>query len=713
MKKFLLLLVFGLLSAASAKAACSPATVDLVVRDPSGKFLPGAKFYVYQQVADVNGNPKPGKQVGAGTTDKYTGRGTAKVTVSTTTPENYAVMVANPSLKNADFWYFNELSLECGRQVEGEITLSGFRVRAQDFAGVNALSDIKIKIYGQAISADQNEVKGDSLGSADTGSEAVAQFYTPSPERSLVESPKNYLLEIKNSKGQNYYRYDLQATDQEILSVLFSFSELAVTVRDAEMSNPLPGVKLELAEQLSGGRGGKTLANLTTDNNGAALIQYPAGTYVLRYKGSNGLLEEYPGVVIEEQKRATANILLKGFSQYKCSIKSNLRLNLTDVNGEVLGDLSFNLYEQKISKDGYPQTDVKVVSGAVDAGGFAKTSFSPSPAKRYALEVCDKNAKLSCHFIYDLNFACQDQAVISRRLPLVKIILRTMDKKLATGSKLSVYQATVNVDGQTVVDKSKLVGNYTLPVSGVLKLKLAAKDNRGQAIKYVIIVAGLNKQELIYNFTPTEDSDNKIELINYGDHLSALKPPTPSTSTVGAAKGLKGRILLQVESKGEAWYVSPKDGKRYSLGRPADAFGLMRRMSVGIKNDDLKKIPVALNLISGTDGDNDGLPDDLEKALGTDPDKRDSDGDTFSDFEELNGGFNPAGGGQLSLNKDFAREQYGKILLAVEARGEAWYVSPKDGKRYFLGRPADAFNVMRGLGLGITNQNLNSLTAGE
>lgn len=35
---------------------------------------------------------------------------------------------------------------------------------------------------------------------------------------------------------------------------------------------------------------------------------------------------------------------------------------------------------------------------------------------------------------------------------------------------------------------------------------------------------------------------------------------------------LKGKILLQVESAGEAWYVNPDNEKRYYLGRPSDAF---------------------------------------------------------------------------------------------------------------------------------------------
>lgn len=125
------------------------------------------------------------------------------------------------------------------------------------------------------------------------------------------------------------------------------------------------------------------------------------------------------------------------------------------------------------------------------------------------------------------------------------------------------------------------------------------------------------------------------------------------------ADRMKGKILLQTESKGEAWYIHPKELKRYYLGRPTDAFSVMRSKGYGITNVNLAKIP------SNTDS--------LE--------------------------------GDLNLRQKMS----GKILLQVESNGEAWYVNPKNLKRYFLGRPADAFKVMQNLGSGITNDNLSKI----
>ena len=64
----------------------------------------------------------------------------------------------------------------------------------------------------------------------------------------------------------------------------------------------------------------------------------------------------------------------------------------------------------------------------------------------------------------------------------------------------------------------------------------------------------------------------------------------PTTLNLTLAKRLAGRILLQVQSKGEAWYVNPVTLKRHYLGRPADAFKIMREQGLGITNKDLTSI---------------------------------------------------------------------------------------------------------------------------
>ena len=129
----------------------------------------------------------------------------------------------------------------------------------------------------------------------------------------------------------------------------------------------------------------------------------------------------------------------------------------------------------------------------------------------------------------------------------------------------------------------------------------------------------------------------------------------PVRASLNLDQKLSGRILLQVEAHGQAWYVNPTNQKRYSLGRPNEAFLIMKQLGIGITNSDLNKIPVDIN---------------------------------------------------------FTKKHLGKIFLQVEERGQAWYVNPVNQKKYSLGNPNNALAIMRDLGLGITNADLEKITIG-
>lgn len=122
-----------------------------------------------------------------------------------------------------------------------------------------------------------------------------------------------------------------------------------------------------------------------------------------------------------------------------------------------------------------------------------------------------------------------------------------------------------------------------------------------------------------------------------------------------AAARLAGRILLQVEENGEGWYVFPDDRKKYYLGRPQEALGVIRALGLGISAAEL-----------------DGY-----------------------------------------LRAKFPARLAGKILLDVDRAGEAYYINPADLKGYGLGRPADVLSIMKRFGSGITNAELRKIAVGE
>ena len=209
------------------------------------------------------------------------------------------------------------------------------------------------------------------------------------------------------------------------------------------------------------------------------------------------------------------------------------------------------------------------------------------------------------------------------------------------------------------------------------------------------------------------------------DYLGAFLPTTALSISYAAEAGyeeakakvvgsalsdrLEGMIVIKVEDAGKAYYINPVTRLKKYLGRPADAFTVMREQGIGISNANIARIPAGMSALSGVDTDNDGLSDIFEDAIGTNKQAVDTDKDGYSDQEEISQGYNPLGSGELILDNNFSKQQAGKIFLQVENKGEAWYINPSDSKRYFLGRPADAFQVMRELGLGISNEDFEKL----
>lgn len=121
---------------------------------------------------------------------------------------------------------------------------------------------------------------------------------------------------------------------------------------------------------------------------------------------------------------------------------------------------------------------------------------------------------------------------------------------------------------------------------------------------------------------------------------------------------LRGKIFLQVEHLGEAWYIHPKTGERYYLKGPEEAYRIIRDHSLGISNADIQKIPTRI----GHAGD-----------------------------------------------KKLIDRLKGYILLQVEDHGKAWYLDPAQGVRYYLKDKDAAFAILQKRGLGITNAHLRKI----
>jgi hypothetical protein len=184
--------------------------------------------------------------------------------------------------------------------------------------------------------------------------------------------------------------------------------------------------------------------------------------------------------------------------------------------------------------------------------------------------------------------------------------------------------------------------------------------------------------------------------------------PLLADATESTASRLQGKILLQVQQHGEAWYIDPVSKERSYISDPALLMEAIRRRGLGVSNVNLRKIPIGLakNAVADADADGDGLADRLEDAIGTASAKGDTDGDGFGDATEIANGFDPLGTGRANADAALVNSLRGRILLQTEGNGEAWWVNPVDGLRYYLGRPAEALAAMRSFGLGISDADL-------
>lgn len=64
------------------------------------------------------------------------------------------------------------------------------------------------------------------------------------------------------------------------------------------------------------------------------------------------------------------------------------------------------------------------------------------------------------------------------------------------------------------------------------------------------------------------------------------------------------------------------------------------------------------------------------------------------------------------IDTKFVNKFKGQILLQVQGHGEAWYLNPVDGRRYYLKDGAAAYELMRKFGQGTSNGDLEKIPVG-
>ncbi|MFH1712505.1 MAG: SH3 domain-containing protein [Patescibacteria group bacterium] len=85
-------------------------------------------------------------------------------------------------------------------------------------------------------------------------------------------------------------------------------------------------------------------------------------------------------------------------------------------------------------------------------------------------------------------------------------------------------------------------------------------------------------------------TDSDLASIPSVGSTSEMDSSSSICSYNSTANRLKGKILLQVEQHGEAWYIDPDICRRIYMRDGEAAYSIMRYLSLGITNADLNKI---------------------------------------------------------------------------------------------------------------------------
>jgi hypothetical protein len=141
----------------------------------------------------------------------------------------------------------------------------------------------------------------------------------------------------------------------------------------------------------------------------------------------------------------------------------------------------------------------------------------------------------------------------------------------------------------------------------------------------------------------------------YPSNTASAPAPTITPDPTLTSR-LRGYILLDVQSHGEAWYVNPTDSKRYYMRDGAVAYQMMRSFGLGMTESDYAKLATDANM----------------KA-----------------------------------------RLRGRIVLRVQAHGEAYYIHPKTLTIHYLKDGPAAYEVMRFNSLGVASADLARLSTNE
>ncbi len=520
---FLLGLAAAIFPHSAQAAACSAnSNLDMVVRDPSGSFIPNARVEVYKQIVDANGDTRPSTRVAGANTSAVLG----SVHLSWRANQEdgaYAVKVQTISKDNASFWYYNQ-PIPCGETLSLSKALSGILFILHDSDG-NLLTNASFNVYSQLYDASGNPLPQfrESLASPNTGVAGQVKVYLPQGSVRSLDGTRSdhYALEISRS-GRKFIYYNIRVTDGQLTTLNYYLSSLNVKLQDVTGALYPSGTKVEVfnqeVDQDNNRQAGTKVGDFTLGSDGYGNFEVPPGLYVLGIKGKNNIYQYFWDVEAVEGRANQYTLTSDQNSpavSTACQNNSQFILTLRNYGGDIIPGLKFELYEQGSDANGLPIAGQRVGSGTIGSSGQASFSFRPDPRKLYALKVYDRRSDLGEFWFFSaVRFVCGYDRNLTEHLPALEIILRDSQGNLRRNYNFSLYAQEYDADNHPFFQASDLIANLTTDGGGKSTVYVAPYNpyRRGQSGDYALSAKDANGNvSTFYNIKIPTTKDYSFE----------------------------------------------------------------------------------------------------------------------------------------------------------------------------------------------------------
>lgn len=166
--------------------------------------------------------------------------------------------------------------------------------------------------------------------------------------------------------------------------------------------------------------------------------------------------------------------------------------------------------------------------------------------------------------------------------------------------KVETSDGTQGWVGQWLLSVTSMSGTADLTPSAPVPTGAAASSLLSRVAGYILLQVEQNGEAWYVNPTDSRryympDGPTAYEMMRtFGLGITDADLAKVQAGDASLVSRLRGRILLQVEQHGEAYYVHPSDGTVHYMKDGDAAYALMRSFSLGITDSDLAAIPEAV-----------------------------------------------------------------------------------------------------------------------